>query len=172
MTQTPNYKLIQWAKTDRIRMEDFNGDNAKIDAALKAHDTAIAAKAAQSALNTETTARKSADSAINAALALRGNCQIYCGTYKGSGKGTQAEPRTLTFPYPPQAVFISSQAAQAWMLPGTSGLFVRGGTNPQPLVYMTWSGNSVSFYTTESTNYCSLDNAGLTYGVIALMKMD
>lgn len=59
MTQTPNYKLTQWAKTDRIRMEDFNGDNSKIDAALKAHDTAIAAKAAQSALSAETSARKS-----------------------------------------------------------------------------------------------------------------
>lgn len=36
MTQTPNYKLTQWAKTDRIEMEDFNGDNAKVEAALAA----------------------------------------------------------------------------------------------------------------------------------------
>ena len=32
--QTPNYNLNQWIKTDRIMMEDFNADNAKIDAAL------------------------------------------------------------------------------------------------------------------------------------------
>ena len=36
MTKTTNYQLNQWAKTDRIMMDDFNADNAKIDAALAA----------------------------------------------------------------------------------------------------------------------------------------
>ena len=36
MTKTTNYQLNQWAKSDRIRMDDFNADNAKIDAALGA----------------------------------------------------------------------------------------------------------------------------------------
>ena len=36
MTKTTNYQLNQWAKSDRIMMDDFNADNAKIDAALKA----------------------------------------------------------------------------------------------------------------------------------------
>ncbi|MCI8678067.1 MAG: hypothetical protein HFF46_06995 [Lawsonibacter sp.] len=31
---TPNYQLSQWERSDRIQMEDFNADNAKIDAAL------------------------------------------------------------------------------------------------------------------------------------------
>ena len=35
MRETSNYKLTQWDKTDRIKMEDFNSDNSKIDAALK-----------------------------------------------------------------------------------------------------------------------------------------
>ena len=34
MRETSNYKLNQWEKTDQIQMEDFNGDNAKIEAAL------------------------------------------------------------------------------------------------------------------------------------------
>lgn len=34
MNQTTNYQLNQWEKADRIQMEDFNADNAKIDAAL------------------------------------------------------------------------------------------------------------------------------------------
>lgn len=34
MNQTSNFGLNQWEKTDRIQMEDFNADNAKIDAAL------------------------------------------------------------------------------------------------------------------------------------------
>ena len=36
MTKTTNYQLNQWAKSDRVMMDDFNADNAKIDAALKA----------------------------------------------------------------------------------------------------------------------------------------
>ena len=34
MTKTTNYQLNQWAKSDRIMMDDFNADNLKIDAAL------------------------------------------------------------------------------------------------------------------------------------------
>lgn len=34
MNQTTNFGLNQWSSTDRIQMEDFNADNAKIDAAL------------------------------------------------------------------------------------------------------------------------------------------
>ena len=36
MTKTTNYQLSQWAKSDRLMMDDFNADNAKIDAALGA----------------------------------------------------------------------------------------------------------------------------------------
>ena len=46
MTKTTNYQLNQWAKSDRIMMDDFNADNAKIDAALKANADAIAETAA------------------------------------------------------------------------------------------------------------------------------
>ena len=34
LNYTENYQLNQWAKSDRVLMEDFNSDNAKIDAAL------------------------------------------------------------------------------------------------------------------------------------------
>ena len=34
MTKTTNYQLNQWAKSDRVLMDDFNADNQKIDAAL------------------------------------------------------------------------------------------------------------------------------------------
>ena len=36
LNQTANYGLSQWEATDRILMENFNSDNSKIDAALKA----------------------------------------------------------------------------------------------------------------------------------------
>ena len=38
MTKTTNYQLNQWAKPDRVMMDDFNADNAKIDAALRSEE--------------------------------------------------------------------------------------------------------------------------------------
>lgn len=34
MNHTQNYNLSQWVKSDQVRMEDFNADNAKIEAQL------------------------------------------------------------------------------------------------------------------------------------------
>ena len=43
MNQTSNYGLNQWEEQDRILREDFNADNAKIEAALQAAtETALA----------------------------------------------------------------------------------------------------------------------------------
>lgn len=52
MKQTGAYQLNQWELTDRIRMEDFNSDNTKVDAALAALSSRVDAKAEQAALNT------------------------------------------------------------------------------------------------------------------------
>ena len=50
MQQTTDFKLNQWALTDRIQMEDFNSDNAKVDAALSAISGRVDLKAAQADL--------------------------------------------------------------------------------------------------------------------------
>ena len=68
LNQTTNYQLSQWESTDRILMSDFNSDNAKLDAALKAHSDAIAGKAAQSTVNslTQTVSAKANQSDLTA----------------------------------------------------------------------------------------------------------
>ena len=70
MQHTQNYQLSRWAKDDRIMMEDFNADNEKIDAALKANADAVGAlqtgKADAAALSEETGARTAADSTLTA----------------------------------------------------------------------------------------------------------
>lgn len=57
MEKTPRYQLSQWEKTDRILMEDFNADNANLEAALTALNTGkadlAAFNSAKSALQTE-----------------------------------------------------------------------------------------------------------------------
>ena len=57
--QTANYKLNQWEASDPVLRADFNADNAKIDAAIKAEVDArtSAVQAVQSALNTEISTR-------------------------------------------------------------------------------------------------------------------
>ena len=37
---TSNYRLNQWERSDKVLMDDFNADNAKIDAALAFHPSA------------------------------------------------------------------------------------------------------------------------------------
>ena len=54
MTKTTNYQLNQWAKSDRVLMEDFNADNAKIDAALSEVKSAIPLRKLASLTLTET----------------------------------------------------------------------------------------------------------------------
>ena len=98
MQQTSHYQLNQWDFEDQILMADFNSDNQKTDAALntlagqvakKANSstvnsltTKVNAKADQSALTAEQTARQNADNAEKAAreaavAALRSeNCWV------------------------------------------------------------------------------------------------
>ena len=65
MEKTPRYQLSQWEKTDRILMEDFNADNANLEAALTALNTAVGQKAAASALNSAKAALEAEDRRLN-----------------------------------------------------------------------------------------------------------
>lgn len=85
MEHTANYQLSQWEKTDRIMMEDFNGDNAKVEAAL----AALAASGSGTA------------QALTAAT-NRLNSRFYSATYTGSG----AEYGSKTLTLPRQALFL------------------------------------------------------------------
>lgn len=54
MKYTETYQLNQWEKTDRIQMEDFNSDNARVEAALAAQMQGLTAeRTAREALRAE-----------------------------------------------------------------------------------------------------------------------
>ena len=143
MTKTTNYQLNQWAKSDRVMMDDFNADNTKIDAALKANaDTAAAA---------------------SAAVALCGNCKIYCTSFVGTG--TAAAP-TMTFPHKPLIIFVSGSDALnliAWR--GQSGSRVLESSSSP--ITVTWGERSVAW---SGSNY--LNYTGFTHQVIALLDAE
>ena len=155
--QTPNYKLSQWEKSDRIQMEDFNADNAKIDAALKAEANAHTALAAQ--------------------VAKLGNCRIWTGSYTGNGICGLNKFTTFTFPKKPLfAVITHGSGLMAWMLPW-DGWFVVPRVNGHSLNHLKWSGSKASWCLSvsnvDSSNaYEQLNDANITYRVIAWIPMD
>ena len=90
-SQTPNYNLNQWSKDDRVLMEDFNADNAKIDAAIKAVEAKADTKADASALA----------GAANRITQLE-QPRFYIGGYTGDGNSS----RTISLPWAPVLMIL------------------------------------------------------------------
>jgi hypothetical protein len=90
---TEHYNLCQWEPADKVLREDFNADNAKLDAALAAQKTAIDA------------AQASADAAFRPSYH-----PIAVGGYYGNG----AANRDINLGFRPRAVLVleSSMAMQ------------------------------------------------------------
>ena len=118
LNQTANYGLSQWEATDRILMENFNSDNSKIDAALKANADAIAAEAAARA----------------EAIAAMGNCRVETPSYTGNGGYGEDNARTLNFTRVPVLVLICSHGPAI-------GFFAQGGSLAP--VFATVSGSTI-----------------------------
>ena len=83
-SQTPNYNLNQWSKEDRVLMEDFNADNAKIDAAIDQVDGRVDGLAESKADKTAVTALQNR---MTAAEAKAGARLIQRGTPLGAESG-------------------------------------------------------------------------------------
>lgn len=163
--QTTNYQLSQWVKSDQVKMEDFNADNAKIDAALGTLASQVSGKAEQSALSAEITVR----TALAAQVAQCGDCMLYMTGYTGSGSYGSQNHVILSFPKQPYAVLICGKDSSMFMLRGASGTAIPYG-NGAVGATVTWSGSSVQ-WTASVTNAASMMNAsGTYYRVLALLK--
>ena len=187
MKQTENYGLNQWELADRIQMEDFNGDNAKIEAALAGLAGQVAAKADNSTVSNLTTKvnAKAEQSALNATntnlntltaqVAKCGNCRITYGTYTGTGTYGSGNPNTLTFDADPLMVFIKGsvgsaptlgiQAMRGW------SIAYSGSDSPTSRCELTWGDHSLSWYNSESM-YNQFNEQGVVYPYIALFAVD
>lgn len=67
MNHTTNYNLSQWEATDKVQRVDFNADNAKIDAAIKAVDIRVDGLSGSKADQTAQTALQNRVAAAEAA---------------------------------------------------------------------------------------------------------
>ena len=165
MKQTEHYGLNQWELADRIRMEDFNGDNEKVDAALKGQAEALAA---------ETAAREE----VAAAVAACGNCKIAYGTYTGNGNYGSDHPNCLTFPFEPKLVIVQNKSVASAQISGSNSMSWGMMTAIRPLngfildgvswtLRLTWSGNSLSWYNTINAEL-QMNKSDNTYLYLAL----
>ena len=165
MKQTEHYGLNQWELADRIQMEDFNGDNEKVDAALKGQAETAAA---------ETAAREE----LAAAVAACGNCKIAYGTYTGNGNYGSDHPNCLTFPFEPKLVIVQNKSVASAQISGSNSMSWGMMTAIRPLngfildgvswtLRLTWSGNSLSWYNTINAEL-QMNKSDNTYLYLAL----
>lgn len=148
MNHTANFQLNQWESSDRIQMEDFNSDNAKIDTALK--ETAEA-------------------------VALCGNCKIVTTSYTGDGATAKDNARSLTFEKAPAAVFIFGEET-GFTAPGAVMRILKKGTvagqnTAQSITEWAEDGTSVSWYDGSLAN-SMLNTSGSTYLVVILYNTE
>ena len=146
MNQTTNYQLSQWESTDRILMEDFNSDNAKLDGLL-------------AELEDRTATLESAAQGF-------GNCQLYFQTYTGNG----ATSRTFTFPKQPKLVMLRTSGYMTVASAGDTeaACFATNGAGGRGTA--SWSGTSVTLSFSGAQHLCN--SPGYAGAVIALIAAD
>ena len=172
MKYTEKYQLPQWEKADRILMEDFNAQSAKLEAALTAQGEALAGKADAAqvsgtlAAHAAALAGKAEAAQVNSALAahtaaLNLKCEAVVGTYQGTG-GSQH----IALGFQPAAVLLfpgrdgNINYAAALILPGYS--MTEGNANAN-YAWITADGFTVS-------SYANNENYG-TFRYIAFRKI-
>ncbi len=134
MEFTEKYRLSQWEKQDRIMMEDFNGDNQKIEAA---HDGEIAKP---------------------------GNCRVEVLSYVGSGAKGTGQKRRIAFEARPVWMVIIGGGNILWANGVTATQLFLGryeGTNYRLTLTntdLTWEGNAAVLSSSDLAT--RMDNGG------------
>ena len=160
--QTANYALSQWVKSDQVRMEDFNADNAKLDAALKA------AEQRSASLDAKIDAAAAAAEQRSAALAAaKGNCDIEFFSYVGQGR-SGVNKTTITFREPPLFFLVFGSYSIGVGSKHYSNVTIAAGNNVFR-AWGAWSGNTISF--SNSRDRWQLDLKGETHYVFAFYPL-
>ena len=159
MDHTQNYQLSRWEKDDRIMMEDFNADNARIDAA-------IAAKADAE----DVTALGETVAAVAAALGAAGkNTRITWGSYNGTGTYGIGNKTTVTPGLYPVLVCVGSPSDTSYT--SWPWFMMRPCTEAQTYgghkITVDWTDTSVSWYGTYDAEQ-QMNRSGSVYYYIAL----
>jgi len=137
MTHTTNYNLSQWDAGDRILRDDFNADNARIDAALAASANTIAS--------------------LDAA---KGNCSVEVFTYTGTGTYGEANPTIIHFRAVPKLYFIVGP--MILVSPGgaeRANIVLTTSTGPAvTTTNTTWDGSTVRIVQSTARHQANMSN--------------
>lgn len=166
-------------RVDSIITQTFEGvvDKSMLAESLAAE---LDAKATQTALSAEQTAREGADSSLGSRLSaaessitthtsqIAQKCQIYFGTYTGNG----AASRTVSLGFRPKAVFVLSEGYfMYWNASTSGGLAVDGA--PVQIDNLTGGGQSTALavaptgFTVGQVNNASTNAQNTVYHYIA-----
>ena len=174
LTNTVNQKANQSALTAevnaRTQADQDLADADAAEAAARAQADSTEKAAREAADTAEAAARAQGDAAEaaarTAALALKGNCQIYYNTYVGDG----AETKTLTFPGKPLMAFVMGDNQLLEGLYGNINVISRSAGTRGEVSDATWTENSLTWKMRDAVTGCNY--SGETYRVLALMAMD
>ena len=135
---TETYNLSQWEKSDKVLMEDFNADNAIIDATLKRIFSEI--------------------DSIRYILEEKGNAMPY--TYNYTGRGNQNV--ALPFNHRPAIVFVFPEDGS---LPVVIGFYGVAATNTPDVTFHSWptKGGMTSF---TGATYNQKDKKYIAIGIL------
>ena len=172
---TTNYRLCQWEASDKVLRTEFNADNAKIDAAIKAVDDRLTTVAAGKVSTSELAALKNTVTSQGTALSLR-NCRFVTGSYTGTGEYGVSAPNSLTFQQKPVFLCVTggSTALVLHLVRGQTAQNVSTGSTAGTLS-VSWGDRSVSWYVQEPIGTrvaadCQM-NANTTYHYFALLEL-
>lgn len=140
MTKTTNYQLNQWAKSDRLMMDDFNADNQKIDAALKANADAMPRIVTGSYVGTGAYGQSNANSL----------------TFDFTPKAVLICKQDI----------YNAGNAYMFLVSGQSRTAQFNSTGGGDCSYCNWSGNTVSWYSTYKAA-SQLNEDGVSYCYVA-----
>ena len=162
---TEHYDLCQWEATDQVQRTEFNADNAKIDAALDA----LAGQVAEKADGDDLAALSETVAGHTAALAQKGNCQVYTTAYTGTGTVS----RTFSFPKQPLLVIIGGPSIYLVAVRGITALLSTENGESNNLTG-TWSGTALTV--AYNGNWGGGDRracnaSGSSYRIVALLDM-
>ncbi|MGM9619558.1 MAG: hypothetical protein ACI3W8_07000 [Oscillospiraceae bacterium] len=150
---TPNYHLSQWEENDRILREDFNADNAAIEAAL----LAVKSEAAEDL--------QAMSQTLSAAIGSGGKtARIVHGSYTGTGGYGASKRNSLTLDFKPLLVFLTSgvdSTYQIMMRPFSQSVPIQAGN-----LSVSWGDLTVSWYcdySSSSGEYYQCNVSGGTY---------
>ena len=150
MQLTSHFQLSPWEGEDRILRENFNSDNAKVDAALADHA---------------------------AALAGCGNCRLWATTYVGTDECGPSHPNHLTFPNGmPLAALVFSYCGEIMVLvpnaTSTTYHTYMDTTYGYNRMQVSWSGNTVSWYSDQTQKPAYQMHSPSPYHVLAFYQAD